>query len=152
MKTGGEEQLIRRGFAARLFHAIFFEVTAVILTSLFLVFVMHENLWSMGVLSILISLIATAWNGIFNFIFDNLQKRFQFSRTANVRFLHALGFEGGLAILTVPVVALYLGIGLWPAFLLDLGLLLFFFPYSIIFNFIYDKIYIRFAQRRNIEK
>lgn len=149
---GKEESLIKRKLGARIFHAVFFEVTAVILTSLFLVLVMKKDIWSMGVLSIIISFIATVWNGIFNFIFDRLQKRFEFSRTRNVRVLHALCFEGGLFILTIPLVMLYLGVGPGEAFLLEAALIFFFLPYSIIFNYIYDRIYIWLVERKVVGK
>ncbi|WP_210276134.1 PACE efflux transporter [Bartonella sp. HY038] len=142
-----DDRLIKRGLFARILHATIFEVIAIILTALFLVVIEGKSLVSMGVLSIIISLIATAWNGIFNFAFDQLQKKYRFSRSKLVRFLHALGFEGGLLIFTLPCIAFYLNISLWYAFVLDIGLLLFFLPYSIIFNYIYDKIYLHFTAK-----
>lgn len=143
-----DKVLIQRSFKARLFHAVLFELIAILLTALFLVLVMKGNILHMGVLSVIISLIATAWNGVFNYLFDRLQKRFDFSRTKSIRILHAAGFEGGLVFFTVPVVAFYLKVDLWTAFWLEAGLLLFFLPYSVIFNYIYDRIYILFNNRR----
>jgi len=143
----GDALLIARGLKARFFHATLFELTAIILTALYLMLVMGNNFFDMGVLAVAISLIATAWNGVFNFIFDRLQKRLQFSRGAFVRILHSFCFEGGLVILTVPMVAWYLRVSFVTAFLLEAALLLFFLPYSFIFNFIYDKIYIWYSRR-----
>jgi len=145
---GGDGLLIARGFGARFFHATLFELTAIVLTALYLMVVMGENFFDMGVLAIAISLTATVWNGIFNFIFDRLQKRFQFSRSVLMRILHAFCFEGGLVILTVPMVAWYLEVNFLTAFLLEAALLLFFLPYSFVFNFIYDKIYIWYSHRK----
>jgi len=71
----GDALLVARGFKARFFHATLFELTAIILTALYLMLVMGSNFFDMGVLAIAISLTATAWNGVFNFIFDRLQKR-----------------------------------------------------------------------------
>ncbi|WP_410004230.1 PACE efflux transporter [Bartonella sp. HY328] len=142
-----DERLIKRGLFARILHVTIFEIIAIILTSLFLVFIQGKSLISMGVLSIIISLIATAWNGIFNFIFDQLQKKYKFSRTKIVRFWHALCFEGGLIFFTLPCVAFYLNESLWYAFVLDIGLLLFFLPYSMVYNYIYDKIYLHFTAK-----
>jgi len=73
-----------------------------------------------------------------------MQNRLNFSRTKWVRILHAITFESGLTLLTVPVVALYLYIDLWTAFQLESVLLLFMFPYSISFNYIYDNLYKKF--------
>lgn len=143
-----DDILIQRSFKARLFHAALFELIAILLTALFLILVMKGNILHMSVLSVIISLIATAWNGVFNYLFDRLQKRFDFSRTKSIRILHATGFEGGLIFFTVPVVAFYLNVDLWTAFWLEAGLLLFFLPYSVIFNYVYDRIYILFINRR----
>lgn len=138
-----DEKLIKRSLFARILHATIFETIAVILTAFFLVFIQGKSLASMGILSIIISLIAAAWNGVFNFGFDKLQKKYKFSRTTSIRFLHAFLFELGLLIFTLPCIAIYLNVSLWYAFVLDIGLLLFFLPYSIIFNYVYDKIYFK---------
>lgn len=141
-KNLSDDILIQRSFKARLFHAVLFELIAILLTALFFTIIMQTNMFNMGILSVIISLIATLWNGIFNYFFDRLQKYFDFSRTRQIRILHALCFEGGLAFFTIPVVALYLHTGLWQAFWLEAGLLLFFLPYSIGFNYIYDRLYV----------
>jgi len=143
----GDEILIQRKFAARLIHACIFELTAIVLTSIYFVVIMRESLFDMALLSTAISLTATLWNGVFNFLFDRLQRRFRFSRSPLVRILHAFAFEGGLVLLTVPMVAVTLNVGLLTAFALEAALLLFFLPYSFIFNFIYDKIYIWLYQK-----
>jgi len=143
----GDEILIKRKFGARFAHACIFELTAIVLTSLYFVVIMRESLFDMALLSIAISLTATVWNGVFNFLFDRLQKTLRFSRTTLVRIGHAFAFEGGLALLTVPMVAYSLNVGLPTAFALEAALLLFFLPYSFVFNFIYDKIYIWLYQR-----
>lgn len=57
-----------------------------------------------------------------------------------MRGLHAVGFEGGLVVIVVPLAAWWLGISLWQAFLLDISLLLFFLPYTYVYNLVYDKL------------
>jgi len=143
----GDEILIKRKFLARFIHACVFELTAIILTAIYFVVIMSKNFFEMALLSTAISLTATVWNGVFNFLFDRLQKRLAFARTVWIRIAHAFAFEGGLVFLTVPMVAIFLGVGLVTAFVLEAALLLFFLPYSFVFNFIYDKIYIYFARR-----
>lgn len=138
-----DELLIKRGFKARAFHAILFEVIAIFLTSLILVFIMQQSFMKMSGLALIISFMATCWNGIFNFLFDQLQKKLKFHRTTLIRFAHASLFELGLLVFTLPIVAAYLQVSLLNAFLLDIGLLAFFLPYSMLFNAIYDKIYLR---------
>jgi uncharacterized membrane protein len=41
--------------------------------------------------------------------------------------LHALGFEGGLVLILLPLVAYWLGISLWAALVTNLALFVFFF-------------------------
>jgi len=147
MSGHGDEVLIKRKFFSRFVHACIFELTAIVLTAIYFVLIMQHGVFDMAILSVVISLTATLWNGLFNFFFDRLQKRFGFSRTVFVRIAHAFAFEGGLVFLTVPMVAYALTVNFLTAFALEAALLLFFLPYSFVFNFIYDKIYIWIYQR-----
>ncbi|AQS41602.1 MAG: Chlorhexidine efflux transporter [Candidatus Tokpelaia hoelldobleri] len=142
-----DELLIRRSFFARAVHAVLFELIAVAMTTIFFVVIMKKSILDMGALSVIISLTATAWNAVYNYLFDRMQKRFGFSRTKNIRILHTLCFEVGLTFATVPIVAYWLDTSFFNAFWLEAALLLFFLPYSIIYNYIYDKIYICIKQR-----
>jgi len=99
----------------------------------------------MGALTLAISLIAMAWNVVYNSAFDRLQRRIGFNRTLTVRVLHATGFEFGLFLVTVPLAAFWLDISLWRAVVLDAGLLLFFLPYTLVFNWAYDTLRVRWS-------
>ena len=81
------------------------------------------------------SVIAVVWNLAFNTLFEAWESR-QTVRGRSVarRIAHAIGFEGGLAAILVPVFAWWLGIGLWEAFLFDAALLVFFLVYTFVFN------------------
>ena len=57
------------------------------------------------------------------------------------RVAHALGFEGGLALMLVPLMAWWFGIGLWQALVLEAGLLLFFLAYTYVFNWSFDSVF-----------
>ncbi|ORC44207.1 Na(+)-translocating NADH-quinone reductase subunit E, partial [Pseudomonas floridensis] len=65
------------------------------------------------------------------------------------RALHALGFEAGLILAVVPLAAWWLSISLFEAFLLDIGLLLMFLPYTMLFNWAYDTVRERVLRRRS---
>lgn len=54
-------------------------------------------------------------------------------------------FETGLLLTVVPLAARWLGVALWQAFLLDIGLALFFLPYTFFFNLAYDHLRARFV-------
>ena len=88
----------------------------------------------------MISLVAMSWNMVFNTLFDRAQQRIGFKRTLMARGVHALMFEVGLLMAVVPLAAWWLGIGLWEAFVLDIGIALFFLPYTFVFNWVYDHL------------
>ena len=52
-----------------------------------------------------------------------------------------MGFEGGLTVLLIPVMSLWLDISPLEAFLANLGLLAFFFVYAIGFTWAFDRVF-----------
>lgn len=88
------------------------------------------------------SVLAIIWNVIWNTLFENMEKHFGWKgRSVGVRIFHAIGFEGGLALICIPFLAWWLGIPLIEAFFTELGLLIFFLAYTYVFNFCFDKIF-----------
>jgi uncharacterized membrane protein len=57
------------------------------------------------------------------------------------RLVHSSGFEGGLVVMLVPLMAWWLGTSLWVAFVADLGVLAFFFVYSFVFTWVFDRVF-----------
>ena len=98
------------------------------------------SLAHIGFLTLMISLLAMSWNMVFNTLFDRAQRRIGFKRTLMARGVHALMFEVGLLLAVVPLAAWWLTIGLWDAFVLDIGIALFFLPYTFVFNWTYDHV------------
>lgn len=129
-----------RSVIERLFHALAFELVAVVCFTPIISWVTGKPLMDVGFLTFLISGMAVTWNLIFNFCFDLLDVRFSWVRTFWVRLAHALAFEAGLIMVVVPVMAWWLSISLVEAFVLDVGLLLMFVPYTMAFNWSYDKL------------
>lgn len=58
-----------------------------------------------------------------------------------MRVLHAALFEASLIIFTIPMVAWWLDMTLWAAFLTDLGFTLFFLVYAFVYNWVYDVVF-----------
>ena len=131
----------------RFFHAFVFEVLAIAICAPLGSWLLGYPLAQMGALTLMISLIAMAWNMLFNALFDRVQARFAFEKTAKVRALHALLFEVGLILAVVPLAAWWLGISLVQAFWLDIGIVLFFLPYTYLYNLGYDTARVRWYQR-----
>lgn len=97
---------------------------------------------SVGLLAIA-SLLAAVWNAIYNTVFDRIEGRLT-GRTADrrpalMRVLHATGFEGGLLVMTLPVIMLWTGMGWIEALVADIGLAVAYVIYAFVFNLGYDR-------------
>jgi uncharacterized membrane protein len=90
---------------------------------------------------------ALTWNVIFNGLFDRLKARLQLANNGWTRVLHALMFEGGLILVCVPLIAAWLNISLMQAFILDIGVLLFFLPYTYVYHWGYDVLRDKLLQK-----
>jgi uncharacterized membrane protein len=132
----------------RAFHALLFEIIGVLLFAPLLAWAMGHSLAKMGAMTVMVSTVAMLWNMLFNAMFDGLRRKWDFKLSLGTRMLHALGFESGLILVVVPLAAWWLSISLLEAFLLDIGLLLLFLPYTLVFNMAYDKVRERVVQRR----
>ena len=58
-----------------------------------------------------------------------------------MRVFHAVLFEGGLLVVLMPLIAWYLGVTLWQAFMMDLSFAAFYLIYAFIYNWAYDVIF-----------
>lgn len=92
----------------------------------------------MGVVTVVLAALALAWNVVFNGVFDRVLRHFALVHNAWTRVIHALLFEGGLVAVGVPLIAWWLDVSLWQAFLMDIGVLLFFLPYTYVYHWGYD--------------
>jgi uncharacterized membrane protein len=93
-------------------------------------------------LAVVLSTIALAWNYAFNWMFERWESRQAArGRSFRRRLAHGAGFEGGLVVILVPVMSLWLDISPAAAFAANLGLLLFFFFYAIAFTWAFDLVF-----------
>ncbi|ENO0298121.1 PACE efflux transporter [Enterobacter asburiae] len=139
---------LNKSVKERVFHAVIFEVTANVIIALSLAWLMNVSVLQSGSLSVISALTATVWNFIFNKLFDSLQKKYQFQRTFLVRAIHAVGFETGLIISLIPVAMVMLNLTMAEAFFVEIGLVLFFLPYTMLFNWLYDYLRWTFVGRK----
>lgn len=139
---------LNKSVKERVFHAVIFEVTANVIIALSLAWLMNVSVLQSGSLSVISALTATVWNFIFNKLFDSLQKKHQFKRTFLVRAIHAVGFETGLIISLIPVAMVMLNLSVTEAFFVEVGLVLFFLPYTMLFNWLYDYLRWTFVGRK----
>ncbi len=140
---------VKKSLTEHIFHAVGFEVLALLISAPMAAWVMNKPIFEMGVLAILLSTTAMVWNVVYNSIFDYFWPQSRVVRTLRIRALHALGFEGGFVFLGLPIAATWLQISFLDAFLLELGFFLFFLPYTFSYNWIYDALRQRIIARRH---
>lgn len=143
-----QQSIPNKSIKERALHALLFEVIGVLLFAPVLAWVMGHSVAKMGAMTVMISTVAMLWNMLFNGLFDRLRRKLGFALSLKARVAHALGFEGGLILVVVPLAAWWLSISLLEAFVLDIGLLLLFLPYTLLFNWLYDKARERVIERR----
>lgn len=136
-----------KSITERIFQAIGFELLAILICTPLLAWLLQKPLLDMGAVTVLIALLALGWNVLFNRFFDRVLVRLNVAHNAWVRVVHALLFEGGLIVMGVPLIAWWLSVSLWQAFLLDIGVLLFFLPYTYVYHWVYDVLRERLVSR-----
>lgn len=126
----------------RVLQAILYEVFAIAFVGPVLSLAFDKPPSSTMGLAVVLSSIALAWNYVFNALFERWESRQQVrGRSLARRLAHGTGFEGGLVIILIPVMSLWLDISPMNAFLANLGLLAFFFVYAIVFTWGFDRVF-----------
>ena len=126
----------------RVLQAILYEVIAIAVVGPALSLAFDAPRASTFGLAVVLSTIALTWNYVFNWMFERWEARQALrGRSLARRLAHGAGFEGGLAVILVPVMALWLGISPAAAFVTNLALLIFFFVYAIVFTWAFDRVF-----------
>ncbi len=125
--------------AERIFQALIFEMIA-------LSFVIPASVYfggfatgKMAIVGVGLSIFAMLWNYIYNIVFDTIAGHNRIERGLVTRITHACGFELGMLVITLPILAWYLNITWLAATALEAGFLVFILIYTYIFNVLYDK-------------
>lgn len=143
---GGRDALIgRRIFPSplgrRITYALVFEILAVGFTTLILALLGNDSSSSF-IVGVISSTVALTWNLVFNWGFEAFERRIGVTnRPWYMRVIHAVAFEGGLVLMLVPAIAWVLGISLMQAFILEIGLLIFFLIYTAIYAWLFDRVF-----------
>ena len=126
----------------RVLQAVLYEIFAIAFVGPVLSFAFDKPPLSTIGLAFVLSSIALGWNYLFNTFFERWESRQSLrGRSFARRLMHGIGFEGGLVLILVPVMALWLNISPLSAFLANLGLLAFFFVYAIGFTWAFDHVF-----------
>lgn len=131
-----------QGLKRRVIQAISYEI---ILLSLFIPIVtlgFKQPVMHSAALGISLTIFALLWNMIFNYGFEKWEAcKGWYTRGLKQRLLHALGFEGGLLVLGVPVIAYFLEISLLEAIIADIGFTIVIMVYTFIFQWAFDRLF-----------
>ena len=131
-----------QGLRRRLVHATLYEGIAIVIVTVGVRLLGDSGTDEALGLALSTSVLAMLWNMAFNALFEAWERRqVRRERTLGRRILHALGFEGGLILLTVPAIMWWLDIGWWAALLTDLSLVVFFLAYTFVFNWVFDRVF-----------
>lgn len=126
----------------RVFQAVLYEVFAIAFVGPILSVVFNKPATTTIGLAFVLSSVALGWNYVFNALFERWESHQTVrGRSLTRRLAHGIGFEGGLVVILIPVMAWGLAISALKAFLANLGLLAFFFVYAIAFTWVFDRVF-----------
>ncbi|WP_461538816.1 PACE efflux transporter [Spongorhabdus nitratireducens] len=126
-------------YKERIFHAVLFEVIALLLAIVLGSYITGKDTVSMGGIVVILSVCAMVWNYIYNWGIDHYLQIERDQRGLKFRILHSLGFECGLIFVSVPFLMWALDMPFLQVLLLDIGGVVFFLVYSLVFNWAYDR-------------
>lgn len=137
-----ETGTVLQGIKRKVVYVCLYEAIAIAICSASFFTLSDKDLAHAAALSIACSVIAVLWNLAFNALFE----RWEALQTVRGRSLarraaHAIGFEGGLIVLLVPVIAWWLDVSLLQSLLMDIGLSIFFLVYTFAFGWIFDHLF-----------
>ncbi|WP_192036059.1 PACE efflux transporter [Halomonas sp. YLGW01] len=127
-----------RSVRERLAQSALFEAGGLLLVTPLANLISGHGMGKLGALGVALATVAMGWNLVWNRLFDHWVPSRR--RSFLERLAQALGFEAGLVVLTLPGVAWWLEIGLLEALWLDIGFVLFFLAYGLIFNTLFDRV------------
>lgn len=129
-----------RKTADRIRHAVSFEAIALLIATPVGAWLFAQPMEDMGVITVGSATIAMVFNYVYNWLFDHAMARWRGTvlKTLPIRIFHAILFEIGLLFVLTPFIAIYLGVSLWTALVMDLSLAGFYLAYAFSFNWLYD--------------
>jgi len=145
-----ESAMKKVSFTERMVHAVGYEIFAVLLCAPLLSWIMGKSLATAGTLAVTLSVIAMIWNMVYNALVDRFVATPRIQWKALARFAHGLGFEAGLVVWCLPVAAWMLDISLLQAFMVELGFFVIILPYTVLYNWAFDRARHFIQQRRAV--
>ena len=131
-----------QGIKRRAAYVALYELIAVIITTYGLAYISGRDLAQSGLVAAITSFLAIIWNVGYNYGFEYIEAKLaRAGRSLICRVIHAVGFEIGLALMVVPMLALTLKVSLLTALLTNIGIMAFFLGYTFVFNLAFDRVF-----------
>lgn len=127
----------------RVRHAIIFEIIGLVLVTPLGAWAFGMPMVDIGVVAVVGMGIGATWNFVYNLLFDLALVKLvgDVRKSVVIRVVHAILFEIGFLIISVPFIAWYLQITLLHALMLDVSFSVFFMLYAFVYNWAYDLIF-----------
>ena len=126
----------------RIVYALGYETLSVLFTVVVMSGLLGHGGGQSTLTAVLLSTTATVWNYVWNAVFESLERRIGATGRGPVaRALHAVGYEGGVLVFTIPLVAVMLGVSLLEAAMIESGMLLFFLVFTAVYAWAFDRIF-----------
>jgi len=124
----------------RTVQAVLYETLAIILVTPAIACIFSHPPLSAIALSATMSAVALAWNYLFNAAYERWESKQTIKgRSFSRRVAYGVAYEGGLTLFLIPIMAVWLSITVVEAFIANIGILAFFFVYTIAFTWAFDR-------------
>ncbi|MCR4467261.1 PACE efflux transporter [Burkholderia sp. SCN-KJ] len=131
-----------QGWKRRIVYVAMFEVLGIVVASSVLGMLSGASATASGLLGVMISTTGVIVNFLYNLGFEAWERRrAETTRTVARRVVHAIGFQVALVTFLIPLIAWWLGVSLWQAFLYDAVLIVFFPIFTFAYNWSFDSVF-----------
>ncbi len=128
----------------RIRHAVVFEGVLLLFTVVILTGFLNQSATHIGTFGIIMAFMAMGWNYIYNYAFDHVLvylKHSLYPRSFKLRVFHAVCFEIGFMLVSVPFTMVWMGFTFIQALTFDIAFTIAVLIYTLIFNYAYDMIF-----------
>lgn len=127
--------------ARRAAYVVVFEIFAIAFATLLLMVLSGGEAHGSLPVAAASSLVAVIWNFIYNTLFEwwEVSRSIQ-TRSLGLRVAHAVGFEGGLVVILIPLFMWWYQVGPIDALKMEVALLVFFLAFTFVFTWIFDHV------------
>jgi len=132
-----------RNKADRIRHAVGFEILGLLVCTPLTNWLFGVSMAHTGLMIVILAFVAMGWNYLYNAMIDRLMLRYlrRLEKTVCERVAHAILFEVGLTVVTLPMIAWWMGLPLVPALVMDVGVAVFYMAFAFFYNLAYDRLF-----------